>query len=497
MIPSNSPESSQTLRAVWQPAALRLDEEEALRRYYVLLTDTDLRETYGEQVRAAGQTHQSAVRKVWNRIFLEDGKILIDGTVREFSERAQIAGNIAEFLSETLQPMFETRYSQHPFFARNLGINEVSTLVSEHFSGAKPTLPEAQELAKTFALPLGLVTLHGNNYILNSDEKRLSHPFVRDVMSLVSKAGGETVSLKDIYRMLKREPLGLVHESVHLVLAALVAQRHLEFVTKKGDRINRRSLDLQIIWDDIIGVATPSTVLYGSAKLTGWARTLTANETFKTIDDPDDRARIREALEIWLKNWLDARILERFEDLPAEILTTRIWRLESVVEKTFGRVAQTVEAALDESISLEECLQRIADAFSDSEQEFVNATKALATLRDFIDGIGERKRVWEYLAVCETTEDVQIEHLRENILQIVNEMTNAPDRALNEKLEQLWQEFHPKYSENFSIKHYAVMKSHHLQEKFEEICIATNGGNLKIYRTFRFFKKLIGVRHRF
>ena len=46
-----------------------------------------------------------------------------------------------------------------------------------------------------------------------------------------------------------------MREAQHLVLTALVANRQIEFVTTKGDRINRRSLDLKIIWDDIEGIA--------------------------------------------------------------------------------------------------------------------------------------------------------------------------------------------------------------------------------------------------
>lgn len=461
--------ASQTPTVIWQPASIRPDEEEALRRYYVLLTDKELRESYDEQFRVAGHTYQKTVKKIWNRVFLEDSKILIDGAEHSFTESAQNAQSLCELLSEMLMPLFESRYPQHPVFARNLDISEVSLLVSEHFSGAKPTLPQIQELAKIFALPLGLVTLHGTNYILNSDEKRISQPFVKEVMQLVSESQGETVLLKNIYRQLKKEPFGLVHEAVHLVLAALVAQRHIEFVTGKGDRINRRSLDLRIIWDDIIGVASPSSLLYGSSKLTEWARTLTFADDFKTIDDPEDREKIKKALKSWLSGWRSSRLLEKFEELPAEILTTKTWRLATHAEKTFGAVASTVESILDETISLEEGLQRIADAFSDSQQEFLNSTKDLVTLEDFINGASLREKIWEYLATCESTEDSNIEELREKMLQIIHEMQAHPNEAYNQELAVLWQEFQQKFSEYFSIKHYSIMKSHHLQEKFDQI----------------------------
>lgn len=461
-------ENSSLPTVFWQPAALRIDEEETLRRYYILLTDTDLRETYGEQIRAAGHAHHASVEKIWNRVFLEDARLVIDDLQYPFTEKARNASNLCALLSEMLIPLFDIRYPGHPFFARTLGMNEVAQLVSEHFSSAKAVLPEVQELAATFALPLGLVVLHGNNYILNSDEKQPSQPFINEIMSLAGENKDETVALKTIYHELKKEPYGLVREAAHLVLAALVAQRRLEFVTSNGDRINRRSLDLKIIWDDIVGVATPATVLYSSAELTDWARTLTAGN-FKTIDDPDDRENIRLALQNWFADWKSARVLERFDELPDEILNTKIWNLATRARKTFGAVAVTVETVLDESIALEEGLQRIADAFSDSEKEFYASTKNLVTLEDFINGVPVGKKAWEYVAVCETTDDEAIEDLREKLLAIIKEMAVRPGEDLNQELDKVWRLFHARFSEHFAVNHDTIMKSHLLQEQFEEI----------------------------
>jgi hypothetical protein len=66
-------------KVYWQHAPLRSDEVEAIQRYYVLLNDAALREEYGEQIRAAGHAHTLTVEKIWNRIFLEDGKLTMEG----------------------------------------------------------------------------------------------------------------------------------------------------------------------------------------------------------------------------------------------------------------------------------------------------------------------------------------------------------------------------------------------------------------------------------
>jgi hypothetical protein len=460
---------SEVPTVVWQPAQLKPEEEEALRRYYVLLTDSGLRQTYGDQVRAVGHASQSAVEKIWRRIFLDEGKLLIDGFQHPFFEEARFSTNLSELFSHMLSSLFEFRYQQHPTFTKSLGMNEVSQLVSDHFSGARQNSPEVQELAEVFALPLGLVVPHENIFILETDEKLKQQSFAREVMMLVNERKGEMVSLKRVYHVLKGEPFGLVREAQHLVLAALVAQRCIEFVTSKGDRINRRSLDLKIIWDDIIGVATPSTVLFDSRELTHWAKTLTGLDTFQTIDNPTDCEMILQALQNWYNDWRATRILERFDELSDECLNTKVWKMARHAQKTFGSVAVTVESVLSRAISLEEGLQRVADAFSNTEEEFFECTRNLVVLEDFISGLGRRQQAWEYLAVCESTQDLHIETLRHQLLQAIEAVTENPSESLNQELEHLWQSFFTRYSENFAIKHDTIMKSHLLQEKFDEV----------------------------
>ena len=453
----------------WQPALLQRDEVETIKRYYVLITDSGLQEQYGEQVRAAGHALTETVAKIWNRIFLEQGKILINGREFEFSERAKQAHTLSEVFSDMLSPLFDARYPEHPIFADVLGINEVSALVGDLFGGARQNSPETQHLAANFAAPLGLVALRGDQFVLETDENLLRLPLVKEILAKVNESGNETVLLRDIYRQLKREPNGLVREAVQLLLAALVARRRIEFVTSKNDRISRRSLDLKIIWDDIIGIARPATVLHSSEVLTNWARTLTAVDTFRSIDEPADRERIRAALANWLNEWLAADVLARFEKLPEDILNTKIWRLAANAGKTFGAVAAAVEEVLNDGITLEECLQRVADAFSNSEKEFLERTKDLVRLEDFINGAALRETVWEYLAICEITEDEALEQLREKLLESIDEMSFAPSEVLNREIERLWEAFLEKYTEHYAVKHDTVMRAHHLQEKFDEM----------------------------
>jgi hypothetical protein len=456
-------------RVYWQHAPLRNDEIETLLRYHVLVNDENLRTEFGDQLRAAGHAHSLAIEKIWNRIFLADGKLIIDGFDFNFTEEARNAQSLSKIFTIMLESLFEMKFPTHPVFTQPLGMTEVSTLISDLFSGTRQNLAEVQRFAELFALPLGLVTRRGNSFILETEENLLKLPIAQEVLALVKKSSEENVSLRTVYRYLKREPIGLVREAQHLVLTALVANRQIEFVTTKGDRISRRSLDLKIIWDDIEGIALPTATSYPTERLTHWAKVLTSNDTFNSIDLPDDSEAVKKALQIWFSDWQKARLLERFSELPDEILNTKIWRLSLLAEKTFGSVATTVASVLDESIILEEGLHRIADAFSDSEEEYFERAKELVVLEDFVSGTHRREEIRTYLAVCETTDDAKIEVLREKLFQILQETTINPSQLTNREMENVWQAFHMRFAEYFSTKHDTIMKSHHLQEQFDEI----------------------------
>ena len=456
-------------RVYWQHAPLRADEIETILRYHVLLNDEGLREEFGDQIRAAGHAHSLAVEKIWNRAFLTDGKLVIEGFDFNFSEESRSAQSLSKIFSTMLEPLFEMKFPNHPVFTQPLGMSEVSTLISDLFSGTRQNLTEVQRFAELFALPLGLVTKRGNSFVLETEENLLKLPIAREVLSLVRQTPDETVSLRTIYRHLKREPIGLVREAQHLILTALVANRQIEFVTTKGDRITRRSLDLQIIWDDIEGIALPSAANYSTERLTQWAKIITAADTFASIDSPEESFAVKKALDDWLTGWHKTRLLERFNELPDEILNTKIWRLSLLADKTFGSVAMTVASVLDDSIAPDEGLHRIADAFSDSEEEYFERAKDLVVLEDFISGTSRREEIRTYLAVCETTDDPKIEVLREKLFQMLEETIVNPSQLTNREMENFWQAFHTRFAEHFAAKHDFVMKSHLLQEKFDEI----------------------------
>ncbi|HUF04520.1 MAG TPA: hypothetical protein VMM38_10130 [Aridibacter sp.] len=454
---------------LWQPSELTRAEIETVQRYHVLLHDNALRTEFQDQIGAAGHTHTVAVEKIWKRAFLSEPNLTVGELELPPTEGVAAHTSLGDLLSALLAPVFDEAFPQHPVFAEPLGIREVSTIVSDLFSGARVGHQSVQHLAETFALPLGLVSSRGENLVLENEEKLFGLYLVEKVLTLVGKAEDETIPLDAVYRKLREKPYGLARESQQLILSALVALGKIEFVTSKGDRINRRSLDLRIIWDDISGISKPQNVLYGSHRLTEWARLLTKSGDIQSIDIAEDRKRVKESLKNWLKEWDTERLLERFDEIPSDELNTRIWNVSINAEKTFGVVRRSLAAFFEDSVSLEESLQRIADAFSDSESEFEARKGDLLTVEGYIEWAELRGEVVRYLSLCEYTDIESIERKRDKLFDLTSPLTAKPDAALNNELADVFSEFRREFAAVFTEAHNSVINSHDIQERLDEI----------------------------
>lgn len=458
-------ERTNTGKAVWQTAKLNAAEIITLKKLSVLLNNQHLREENPQQVNAAIHTGMLAVENIWNRIFISEAKLKIDDFEFEFPNDIGQSETLGGVFSLTLRPYFEERFPDHPVFEHLLTMNDVSILVNNLFSGAKVNHDNVQQLAENFALPLGLVSKRGENYLLESEDALLGLPLVKKVLSIVEVNSGKSINLDTIYEHLHNTSFGLVREMQNLILGALVAQRKIEFVTSKGDRINRRSLDLKILWDDIEGIAKSSSVQVDHAKLLKWIQLFTNDQTLASIDDK----QILEVLKNWLDSWEDSNILARFNQLPDEILNTKVWYFAANIEKTFGSAAESIASILEESLSIEEGIQRIIDSFYESEEEFQKHSEELTSLKHFIEGADLREKIWAYLSVCESTKDEEIEHLRDRLFYLIGKGANSPNAEDNVAISEIWEKFHTNYSDLFALKHDMIMKSHLLQEKFDEI----------------------------
>ncbi len=453
--------------AIWRLAKLSSDEKDALRRYHLLHHDPDIRTQYGEGLSTAMHVHSIALEKIWQRIFLQDGYIFAADRTYKLSEASRSAHSLSQILTDVLAPTFELLYPSHPLFAGTFGPAESDALISGFLSGSDVNNADLQRLAECYAFPLGIAAKQGEVFSPVAAETLMGLEIIQAAFDGVDEEA--VVPLTEISMRLLAPPLGLTREAQHILIAALVAQRRYEFVTSSGNRINHRSLDLQIIWDDIIGVAKPLNELYSSERLTFWAQMITGNSTIRSIDRPDDRLIIIELLGEWLNGWNQSRVVADFDELPDEYLNVAIWRTAANLRKSFGSMADIIGSLVESDGSLDQCLQLIADLFSDSQAEYEDKVADLKVLRDFTAGVKKRGEIATYLSLCENTRDADIEHCRVNLLEMVESAKFASAGQGTEHLTDVWNDFKERYCQYYAERHDAIMNSTASADRLKEI----------------------------
>jgi hypothetical protein len=451
--PAPEPETT----AVWRVAALRQDEIDAIRRHCVLLQNADVREQIGDGLSTALHVNSIAVEKIWNRVFLRDACIIAGGLSYKFSEEARSAQTLSQLFALSLAPVFESMYPQHPVFAETLGLKQAAGLISSFLSGSAANNSESLRLAETFGIQLNVAERSGDILVPLSAEKLVESDIVKAALSGANTS--ETIPLSEISERLRATPFGLTREAQHIILAALVAQKQFEFVTSSGNRINYRSLDLQIIWDDIIGLSVPLNEQYSADRLLSWAKLITGNSGLRSIDRAEDREVIIDSLGGWLSGWNQSRVLSDFDSLADENLNASIWRTAANLRKSFGAMADIIGSLISKDLSLEKALQLIADLFSDSESEYESKKVDLRVLRDFTAGVTKRSEIRTYLSLCENTKDDALEQSRAALLAAVEEGRFDAVNPAGDKFVEVWLNFKDMYSAYYIERHDSVMNS--------------------------------------
>ncbi|MGE3466780.1 MAG: hypothetical protein AB7J13_07585, partial [Pyrinomonadaceae bacterium] len=327
----------------------------------------------------------------------------------------------------------------------------------DFFGGAGSSNSDTQSLAETFAVPLGIAIRQDDAYVPSANDILIALPVVSSAFETMGPQDGATLEISAIASHFRSEPFGLTREAIRLVLAALVSQREFEFVTVNGNRISHRSLDLRIIWEDIVGLAKPLNEAFAPARLLAWAKLTTGNSGIKSLDRAEDRLLVIDSLSGWLAAWTESSVLAEFDALPDENLNAQIWRTASSLRKTFGAMAGVIERLVKDEISLDECLHAIAEHFSDSESEFEKKRGELRVLSDFTTNVSRRTAIASYLSMSEVTDNAEVESVRRSLLATIEPTAfwaNAGDLT---QIDALWDKFLGTYTVNYAEKHNAVM----------------------------------------
>jgi hypothetical protein len=453
----------------WCPAPLTSDESATVKRFHVLMTDTVFRGSFHEHLSGPVQSHAVAVEKIFQRSMLTAGVLAIDGFEYNFTEEARSAQSLSQVFTIMIESLFEGHFPLHPYFPKPVRMQEVSQLVAELFGGASPDLAATQELAADLGEPLGVVTRSNDHYSPADQDILRKLPLAARVLSSMNTGADEVRSLTSIFEMLSAPPYGLVREASYLLLAAMVSARLIEFVTSNGDRINHRSLDLQLIWEDIVGIAIPRDAGYSPERLAMWAGLLTSDHDISSISLARGREAAAHALREWQVRWESRRLNARFDEVDDERLDTRVWRLARSSARAFQTVSEAVSAVLDKVLSIEDGLERIADAFSDSESEFARLSADLVTVEEFIVRAHLLEQIAGWVSLCEFTGNPELDHLRLELDSAAHAAVGSPGYRSNVDLRNLWQKFRSQYSSYFLDRHDEILVSGDSKQKLIDI----------------------------
>jgi len=184
-----------------------------------------------------------------------------------------------------------------------------------------------------------------------------------------------------------------------------------------------------------------------------WARLLTCRPSLGTAEGRDARGEVRAALGLWLKEWRLLGLPQKFEELPDACLTTRVWKAEAEVRKSFGRAAEALETEAAGKLQLEEALVRVAEAFRRSPETLAARTRTLEDLCGFVETVAARDRVRAYLAAAEPTGVDELETARRELLGLAHDSNNFLDAGRRERFERLWREWRARYGEHYAALH--------------------------------------------
>jgi hypothetical protein len=165
------------------------------------------------------------------------------------------------------------------------------------------------------------------------------------------------------------------------------------------------------------------------------------------------RGEVRASLGLWLKEWRLLALPQKFEALPDSCLTTRVWKAEAEVRRSFGRAASALEAEAAGKLSLEEALARVAEAFRNSTEVLAQRTRTLEDLCGFVEMVVARERVRTYLAAAEPTGVDELETARRELLGLAHDSNNFLEAERRERFERLWREFRARYGEHYAAVH--------------------------------------------
>jgi hypothetical protein len=490
--PAETPYFAPPTLFYWQPQRASEEEISTLKQALALLLYEDSLTEKGLDCEKYTKKLENEIHAIFRHLYLDGGKLRNPGTGKLILiDSPPQKTTVIDLLSQSLSDSLSQRYQEHPTFEAQLTEYEVLRLAVGLFGGLNISSPTVQSYAETYAAPLRIVSAVNGEYSLDLNHEN-PNPAVAEVMRLVDDADGGSVSMKDIYRALRREPFGLQMPAQRLILLALIAAWQIELTDDTGSlSLGAAQLTAEAEFKQYTQVRVPININYPQKLLAQWCTLLTGKDEEIDLVSQQGRRQVRDWLAKWRQNWVDLNLMRRLEDLPADLLTTRLWQITISCKRYFEAISTAINTTLIDEITLEVCLARIIDTFNAKEAIYVKAVNELTLLVNFLDWLPFYQESKNYILSAERTTDAQIETERRELVGFLVQSHRLLDEEKRQRYESVYNSFHPRYIDYYSALHDNIVGMQNLHNSLNDLL--SSGG----WRTFELLSQLSVANRRY
>lgn len=435
------------ITAVWKLPDPAPNEVSDILAYRDLIESSD---ELNEQQDVELNRLQLSLNRILSRVLIENSRLIVNGREVRFNEEDREKHLISYLFSSHLNSAFYDLYPDHPVFGALVSHKEVESLVSKFLLERELDSPFVQKLALDVALPLELAVNDGTGLRPAAKDELLRGRFSSAVLAEL-ELGRDEIGLTEIVSSLNDRPTGLSLEAIHLILTAMVSGCGYEFVTKQGSRISRRTLDLQLVWDDIVSIALPQQIRHAKAEIAGWCELL-----LEGIDEGSDagirmNGEISDCIIVWHRYWTTLGVERLFRDVHSEKTSLRSWKKLETIRSSIGRALDKAAEWLSSGGSPEDALLGMINCFKRSPSFYRSVLSDVEQMLAEAKRNEMRKVGISYLLRARLSDDKALESNRSELCRAV-ERTEGPADAAS-RIEDAAARFHREYGTYFVRQH--------------------------------------------
>jgi hypothetical protein len=490
--PAETPHFCPPTLFYWQSQRASEEDVSTLKQALALRLQKDSLVEKGLDCEKASRRLEEDIRAIFRHFYLDGGKLRNPGTGKLILiDSPPQKSTIIDFLAQTLSDGLATRYPEHPAFEAQLTEYEVLRLAVGLFGGLNISSPTVQSYAETYAAPLRIVSAANGEYSLDLDSD-MPNPAVSEVMRMVDEADGGAVSMSEIYRTLRREPFGLQLPAQRLILLALIAAWQIELTDDTGSlSLGASQLTAEAEFKQYTQVRVPTNINYPPKLLSQWCMLLTGQEEEIDLVSQQGRRQVRDAVAAWRQNWVDLNLMRRLEDLPADLLTTRLWQITISCKRYFEAISNAINTTLNDEITLEMCLARIIDTFNAKEAIYIKAVNELTLLVNFLDWLPFYQESKNYILAAERTTDTVLETEKRELVGFLMQSHRLLDEEKRQRYHSVYKSFHSRYVDYYCALHDNIVGTQNLHGSLNELLSSDQ------WRAFELTSQLSVANHRY